>query len=67
VRELKGFQRVTLKPGETRTLSFTLKPEDLRYWSAATGGWVADEAPFDVWVGGDSKAALAGGFVVRKP
>ena len=67
VRELKGFQRVTLKPGEIRTLSFILKPEDLRYWSAATGGWVQDEAPFDVWVGGDSQAALAGGFEVRKP
>lgn len=66
VRELKGFQRVTLKPGETRTLSFTLKPEDLRYWSAATGGWVQDETAFDVWVGGDSKAALAGGFAVRQ-
>jgi beta-glucosidase len=66
VRELKGFQRVTLKPGETRTLSFTLKADDLRYWSAATGGWVQDEAPFDVWVGGDSKASLAGSFEVRK-
>src|SRR6185312_1821040 len=42
VRELKGFQRVTLKPGETRTLTFTLKPDDLRYWSAATHGWVQD-------------------------
>jgi beta-glucosidase len=65
VRELKGFQRVSLKPGETRTLRFTLKPEDLRYWSAATGGWVQDEAAFDVWVGGDSKAELAGTFEVR--
>jgi beta-glucosidase len=65
VRELKGFPRVSLKPGETRTLRFTLKPEDLRYWSAATGGWVQDEAAFDVWVGGDSKAELAGTFEVR--
>jgi beta-glucosidase len=65
-RELKGFQRVTLKPGESRTLSFTLKPDDLRYWSAATGGWVQDETAFDVWVGGDSRAALGGGFAVRK-
>src|ERR1700740_173063 len=66
VRELKGFQRITLKPGETRTLSFTLKPEDLRYWSAATGGWVQDETAFDVWIGGDSRAALAASFTVRK-
>ncbi|CAN7248573.1 glycoside hydrolase family 3 C-terminal domain-containing protein [Phenylobacterium sp. LjRoot219] len=65
VRELKGFQRVSLKPGETRILRFTLKPDDLRYWSAVTGGWVQDEAAFDVWVGGDSKAELAGTFEVR--
>ena len=67
VRELKGFQRVALKPGETRTLSFILKPEDLRYWSAATGAWVQDETAFDVWVGGSSAADLAGAFEVRKP
>ncbi|QIK78194.1 beta-glucosidase [Sphingomonas piscis] len=33
VIELKGFQRVTLRPGERRTLRFTLKPEDLSLWN----------------------------------
>jgi beta-glucosidase len=65
IRELKGFQRVGLEPGETRTLTFTLRPDDLRYWSAATGGWVQDESPFHVWVGGDSRATLAGSFEIR--
>jgi beta-glucosidase len=64
VRELKGFQRVTLKPGETRSLSFTLTPDDLKYWSAVTGGWVQDAATFDVWIGGSSQANLAGSFQV---
>ena len=64
IRELKGFQRVTLKPGETRTLSFSLKPEDLRYWSAAARGWVQEASAFDVWVGGDSAAELAARFEV---
>src|SRR5207249_3435811 len=54
VRELKGFQRVSLRPGETRTLRFTLRPEDLRYWSSATRGWVQDQSKFDIWVGGSS-------------
>lgn len=63
-RELKGFQRVTLKPGETRTLRFTLRPEDLRYWSAATRGWVQDASAFDVWVGGNSQADLTTTFEV---
>jgi beta-glucosidase len=67
VRELKGFQRVTLKPGEVRTLRFTLRPEDLRYWSAVSSSWIQDESPFDVWIGGSSAADLAGAFEVKRP
>jgi beta-glucosidase len=33
VIELKRFQRVTLKPGEKRTVSFELKPDDLAFWN----------------------------------
>ena len=64
VRELKGFQRVSLEPGETQTLSFTLGPDELRYWNAAARGWVQDAATFDVWVGGDSTAELHATFTV---
>src|SRR3546814_9316082 len=62
VRELKGFQRVTLKAGEKRRLVFTLKPDDLRYWSAVSRDWVSDDSVFDVWIGGSSAADLAGSF-----
>ena len=58
VRELKGFQRITLAAGEQRTLTFALGPEQLRYWSAVTRGTVQDATIVDVWVGGDSNAAL---------
>lgn len=64
-RELKGFRRITLEPGETKAVSFTLSPDDLRYWSAATRDWVQDESAFDVWVGGSSQAELAGSFEVK--
>lgn len=64
VRELKGFQRVSLAPGETRKLRFTLTPQDLRYWSAASRGWVNDQSRFDVWVGGSSEAGLASQFEI---
>ncbi|HMI18554.1 MAG TPA: beta-glucosidase BglX [Sphingomonas sp.] len=67
VRELKGFQRVTLAPGETRTIRFTLKPEDLTYWASSTRSFVQDQTTFDVYVGDDSTASLAGTFEVRKP
>lgn len=59
VRELKGFQRITLDPGEQRTLTFPLGPEQLRYWSAATRCFVQDPTTLDIWVGGDSTAQLA--------
>lgn len=65
-RELKGFQRVTLAPGASRTLHFTLKPQDLTYWSAATRGWTQDESVFDVWIGGSSQAELGATFEVTR-
>jgi len=57
-RELKGFKRVSLKPGETQTLTFPLGPDELRYWSTSQKRWLQEAAAFDVWVGGDSTAAL---------
>ena len=67
VRELKGFERVALAAGETRTVTFDLGPAELRYWSAATRDWVQDASTFDIWVGGDSTAELATTFVVTAP
>ncbi|MBT0670311.1 glycoside hydrolase family 3 C-terminal domain-containing protein [Novosphingobium profundi] len=64
VRQLKKFARMALAPGETRRVTFTLTADDLRYWSAATRGWVEDASAFDVWVGGSSKADLAGEFTI---
>jgi beta-glucosidase len=59
VRELKGFERVTLAAGETRTVTFGLGPDQLRYWNAAARGMVQDTTTFDVWAGGSSTADLA--------
>ena len=64
VRELKGFRRVTLAAGESRTLQFPLGPNERRYWNAAARDWVLDLATFDVWVGGDSTATLSTAFEV---
>jgi beta-glucosidase len=64
VRELKGFRRVGLRPGETRRLQFALGPAELRYWNAAERDWVIDAATFDVWVGGDSTAERSATFDV---
>jgi len=65
-RELKGFERITLKPGEVRTVKFVLSAADRTYWSAANHSWTEDEAPFDLWVGDSSDATLSASFSVRK-
>jgi beta-glucosidase len=59
VRELKGFERLSLEPGESRTVTFRLGPDELRYWNAATRDWVVDSTDIDVYVGGDSTASLS--------
>lgn len=59
VRELKGFERVTLSAGERRSVEFVLGPSQLRYWSAVTGGYVQDATTIDIWVGGSSSGQLA--------
>jgi|SRR5579859_3371927 len=58
VRELTGFERVTLQPGETKTLKFPLGKEELQFWSEQKKGWTVDATNFDVWVGEDSTAQL---------
>ncbi len=58
MRELKGFERVTLQTGETKTITFQLGPDELGYWSTTAAGWIQDSAPFDIWVGADSLATL---------
>ena len=64
VRELKGFQRVSMAPHEKKTLRFTLSKEDRTYWSSATRSWIEDSSLFDVWAGGGSLATLHGSFSV---
>jgi beta-glucosidase len=56
VRELKGFERIAIAPGEKRTVRFALGRSELTYWSSAAKGWVLEPATFDVWAGGDSNA-----------
>jgi beta-glucosidase len=64
IRELKGFERITLAGGESRTVTFDLGPDQLRYWSAASRGWVQDATEIDVWVGGSSSVTDAATSVV---
>jgi beta-glucosidase len=66
VRQLKGFRRITLKPGETQTLKFPLGKDELKFWSPVTRTWNVEPGAFDVWAGEDSTASLHADLVVSQ-
>lgn len=61
VRELKGFEKVALAPGEARDVTFVLTPERLGFYDAR-GVFTVEPGWFDVYVGGSSDAASATEF-----
>ncbi|MBB5055605.1 beta-glucosidase [Granulicella aggregans] len=56
-RELKGFTRVHLKAGETRTISFEVPQQQLQIWNTENK-WVVEPGSYTLWAGGSSEAAL---------
>jgi len=58
VRQLEGFRRLALAPGETKTLHFRLGKAELQFWSPQTKRWVVEPSVVDIWVGEDSRADL---------
>jgi len=54
LKQLHGFQRVTLAPGQTRTVRFTLPAADLAHWDVTRGKWVVESSDYDVLVGSSS-------------
>lgn len=63
IRELKGFQRVLLQPGQTRRVNFTLREADLAFYRA-DGTHGIEPGAFHVWVAPDSRGGLRGEFRV---
>jgi beta-glucosidase len=64
VRELKGFEKVRLEPGEKRTVRFSLGKSERSYWSAQSRGWVEEAESFDLWAGTDATATLHANFTI---
>ena len=54
-RELKGFSKVMLEPGETRTIRFELTPRDLSFYDVHKLGWTAEPGRFVAHFGGSSR------------
>ena len=75
LRELKGFQRVEIPAGESRTVSFTITEEDLAYWHFAEGvtlgadgesAFSAEPGDFHVWIAPNAAEGQAAKFTLKK-
>lgn len=64
VRKLIGFERVTLKAGESRTLSFPISPADLAFYNQQMR-LVTEPGKFQVWIAPDAEDGLRGEFELR--
>ncbi len=55
VHQLRGYQRVTLTPGQSQQLTFTVSTHDLAYWNTASGNWTTAAGTYQVLVGDSSR------------
>lgn len=54
VKELKGFDKITLTPGQEKTVTFTITPDDLKFYDEKTGSWIAEPGKFRAYIGASS-------------
>ncbi|WP_048921134.1 beta-glucosidase [Rufibacter radiotolerans] len=55
VKELKSFQKVYLKPGQSQTVAFWVKRQDLSFWDIKTHDWKAEPGDFELGIGSSSQ------------
>jgi beta-glucosidase len=65
VKELKAFDKITLKPGESRTVSFTLTAGDLKFWNN-DGQQLLEAGDFTLWIGKNSAEGLETNFKLKE-
>jgi beta-glucosidase len=61
--DLRGYKRLTLNPGETRTIVLPVSAKSLAYWDSTSHGWVVEQEPIRLRVGASS-ADIKGEVVV---
>ena len=54
VKELKHYAKVTLAPGETKQVSYTISGDDLKYFDETTHNWTSEPGSFTIHVGSSS-------------
>ncbi|WP_142783407.1 beta-glucosidase BglX [Changchengzhania lutea] len=65
IKELKGFEKIMLKAGETKTINFTINGELLQFYTI-NKIWEVEPGDFELWVGGDSTTKLKSNFAVKE-
>ena len=65
VKELKGFQQITLQPGETKKVSFTISIDDLKFYNSDLK-YVYEPGDFKIFIGGNSEEVKEVGFKALK-
>jgi beta-glucosidase len=65
VRRLNGFQRISLNPGQTKTVTFTLGPANLGFYTNTPNQFVVEPGTVDVYVGDSSTGGLHAQLTVR--
>jgi beta-glucosidase len=64
VKELKGFKRIHLQPGQSQTVQFTLGPDELGFYNA-NNEFVTEPGRFFLWIGPNSAEGVQGEFSIR--
>lgn len=64
VKELKGFQKISLQPGESKEVSFTITDENLKFYDYELN-WKAEPGEFKAYVGGNSRDVKEAKFVLK--
>ena len=65
VRELKGFHKIRLQPGESRDVSFTLSAKELGYYDLQ-GNWLVEPGEYQLWIAKDSASGEPAAFQLEK-
>jgi beta-glucosidase len=66
IKELKGFKKVFLKPGETKTVTIELNEKDFSYWDPTKKDWYAEPGEFTIMIGSSSNSILLSEKVTLK-
>lgn len=54
-KQLRGFDKLSLQPGQTKTATFSLRKKDLSYWDVSSQKWIVPKGQFKLYVAASSR------------